>query len=178
MSTIVASLTSKIEELENKNKQLTDQIKELNGKINAQNTDHITENIKENIRKTAEEIFIQNIEEKVKQVQKGAFSKLDKIAEEKIHTIQVEKDEINTQFEDHKINIKNEISSSKVLIEEEMNTLSADLKKATNDINQLKRANDSKSDKLRKIKETHKNLWETLNKNAIDTTERVKEQIS
>ena len=38
-----------------------------------------------------------------------------------------------------------------------MNTLSADLKKATNDINQLKRANDSKSDKLRKIKETHKN---------------------
>ena len=59
-----------------------------------------------------------------------------------------------------------------------MNTLSADLKKATNDINQLKRANDSKSDKLRKIEETHKNLWETLNKNAIDITEPVNEQIS
>ena len=66
----------------------------------------------------------------------------------------------------------------KVLIEEEMNTLPADLKKAINDINQLKRANDSKSDKPRKIEETHKNLWETLNKNAIDTTEQVNEQIS
>ena len=134
--------------------------------------------MKENIKKTAEEIFIQNIEEKVKQVEKGEFSKLDKIAEEKIHTIQVEKDEIDTQFEDHKIKIKNKIASSKVLIEEEMNTLSADVKKAMNDINQLKRANDSKSDKLRKIEETHKNLWENLNKNAIDTTERVNKQIS
>ena len=77
-----------------------------------------------------------------------------------------------------KLKIKDEIAFSKTLIEEEMNTLSADLKKATNDINQLKRASDSKSDKLRKIKETHKNVWETLNKNAIDTTERVKEQVS
>ena len=43
--------------------------------------------VKTRPKKTAEEIFIQNIEEKVKQVQKDAFSKLDKIAEEKIHDI-------------------------------------------------------------------------------------------
>ena len=57
--------------------------------------------------------------------------KLDKVTEQKIETINVEKDEMNAKFENHKMIIKSSISSDKKLLEEKIDTLTLSLEKQT-----------------------------------------------
>ena len=74
--------------------------------------------------------------------------------------ISSEKDEMNAKFENHKMIIKSSISSDKKLLEEKIDTLTLSLEKANNEINQLKRANTSKPDKLKRHEDIQKELRE------------------
>ena len=58
--------------------------------------------------------------------------------------------------------VKSDIATEKVSLEQKIDTLTSDLKKANNNINQLKQENDSKTDKLKNVEEANKELLQTL----------------
>ena len=104
--------------------------------------------------------------------------KLDKVTEQKIETINTEKDEMNAKFENHKMIIKSSISSDKKFLEEIIDTLTLSLEKANNEINQLKHANTSKSDKLKRHEDIQKELREKLTLLEENTDQQLVEQIN
>ena len=55
-----------------------------------------SEKIQQDIKEIAEKVLTQDIEDKVKEIQKNAFQKVDKLVDEKIQIINMEKDDINS----------------------------------------------------------------------------------
>ena len=88
------------------------------------------EKIKQDIKEIAEKVLTQDSEDKVKEIQKNAFQKLDKLVDEKIQIINIEKDDINSKFEDHKMKVKSDRASEKASLEQKIDTLTSDLKKS------------------------------------------------
>ena len=99
LSGVVKELTAKIELLENKNKELKKQVETLSNKIQQPDP----EKMQNEIRTIAETVLNQSIDNKVKDFQLKVTRKLDHVAERKIETINVAKDEINAKLEDHKM---------------------------------------------------------------------------
>ena len=157
ISPIVVDLTNRVKELENRNDQLSNQIIELSNLVNPGK-------LKEDIKEIAEQVMLQNINDHAKEIRKNMYWKIDQLTEEKIQEINIERDAINTQFEDYKIKIKSDTALEKMLIDQKIDTLTSDLKKVYNDMDQLQRANNSKTDKLKNLEETNKQLLETLHK--------------
>ena len=147
---LVEDLTAKLKSLENENKELKNQVETL--KANLQLPD--LQQLQNDINHT--------IENKIKELQLNVTQKLDKVTEQRIETINAEEDEMNSKFENHKMIIKSSISSDKKLLEEKTETLTLNLEKANNEINQLMRANTSKSDKLKRHEDIQKELREKL----------------
>ena len=85
---------------------------------------------------------------------------------------------MNAKFENHKMIIKSSISSDKKLLEEKIDTLTLSLEKANNEINQLKRANTSKSDKLKRHEDIQKELREKLTLLEENTDQQLVEKIN
>ena len=146
-----------MKELENRNDQLSNQIIELSNLVNPGK-------LKEDIKEIAEQVMLQNINDHAKEIRKSMYRKIDQLTEEKIQEINIERDAINTQFEDYKIKIKSDTALEKMLIDQKIDALTSDLKKVYNDMDQLQRANNSKTDKLKNLEETNKQLLETLHK--------------
>ena len=73
--------------------------------------------------------------------------------------------------------VKSDIATEKVSLEQKINTLTSDLKKANNNINQLKQANDSKTDKLKNVEEANKELLQTLKNYKENNTTLVQVQL-
>ena len=73
--------------------------------------------------------------------------------------------------------VKSDIASEKASLEQKIYTLISDLKKAHDNINQLKQANDSKTDKLKNVEEANKELLQTLNNYKENNTTLVQEQL-
>ena len=157
ISPIVVDLTNRVKELENRNDQLSNQIIELSNLVNPGK-------LKEDIKEIAEQVMLQNINDHAKEIRKNMYRKIDQLTEEKIQEINIERDAINTQFEDYKIKIKSDTALEKMLIDQKIDALTSDLKKVYNDMDQLQRANNSKTDKLKNLEETNKQLLETLHK--------------
>ena len=157
ISPIVVDLTNRVKELENRNDQLSNQIIELSNLVNPGK-------LKEDIKEIAEQVMLQNINDHAKEIRKNMYRKIDQLTEEKIQEINIERDAINTQFEDYKIKIKSDTALEKMLIDQKIDALTSDLKKVYNDMDQLQRANNSKTDKLKNLEETNKQLPETLHK--------------
>ena len=157
ISPIVVDLTNRVKELENRNDQLSNQIIELSNLVNPGK-------LKEDIKEIAEQVMLQNINEHAKEIRKNMYRKIDQLTEEKIQEINIERDAINTQFEDYKIKIKSDAALEKILIDQKIDALTSDLKKVYDDMDQLQRANNSKTDKLKNLEETNKQLLETLHK--------------
>ena len=157
ISPIVVDLTNRVKELENRNDQLSNQIIELSNLVNPGK-------LKEDIKEIEEEVMLQNINDHAKEIRKNMYRKIDQLTEEKIQEINIEQDAINIQFEDYKIKIKSDTALEKMLIDQKIDALTSDLKKVYNDIDQLQRANNSKTDKLKNLEETNKQLLETLHK--------------
>ena len=157
ISPIVVDLTNRVKELENRNNQLSNQIIELSNLVNPGK-------LKEDIKEIAEQVILQNINDHAKEIRKNMYRKIDQLTEEKIQEINIERDAINTQFEDYKIKIKSDTALEKMLIDQKIDALTSDLKKVYNDMDQLQRANNSKTDKLKNLEETNKQLPETLHK--------------
>ena len=67
---------------------------------------------------------------------------------------------------------------NKTLTEQKINDLSFDLQKVTEEINQLKRANDSKNDKIKNIEEINKQLFQSVRKSEENTAKMAQEQIN
>ena len=67
---------------------------------------------------------------------------------------------------------------NKTLTEQKINDLSFDLQKVTEEINQLKLANDSKNDKIKNIEETNKQLFQSVHISEENTAKMVQEQIN
>ena len=67
---------------------------------------------------------------------------------------------------------------NKTLTEKKINDLSFDLQKVTEEINQVKRANDSKNDKIKNIEETNKQLFQSVHISEENTAKMVQEQIN
>ena len=155
ISRIVVDLTNRVKELENRNDQLSNQIIELLNLVNPGK-------LKEDIKEIAEQVMLQNINDHAKEIRKNMYRKIDQLIEEKIQEINIERDAINTQFEDYKIKIKSDTALDKMLIDQKIDALTSDLKKVYNDMDQLQRANNSKTDKLKNLEETNKQLLETL----------------
>ena len=72
--------------------------------------------------------------------------------------------------------VKSDIATEKVSLEQKMDTLTSDLKKANN-INHLKQANDSKTDKLKNVEEANKKLLQTLRNYKENNTTLVQVQL-
>ena len=157
ISPIVVDLTNRVKELENRNNQLSNQIIELSNLVNPGK-------LKEDIKEIAEQVMLQNINDHAKEIRKNMYRKIDQLTEERIQEINIERDAINTQFEDYKIKIKSDTALEKMLIDQKLDTLTSDLKKVYNDMDQLQRANNSKTNKLKNLEETNKQLLETLHK--------------
>ena len=157
ISPIVVDLTNRVKELENRNDQLSNQIIELSNLVNPGK-------LKEDIKEIAEQVMLQNINDHAKEIRKNMYRKIDQLTEEKIQEINIERDAINTQFEDYKIKIKSDTALEKMLIDQKIDALTSDLKKVYNDMDQLQRANNSKTDKLKNLEEANKQLPETLHK--------------
>ena len=146
----VEDLTAKLKSFENENKELKNRVETL--KANLQLPD--VQQLQNDINHT--------IENKIKKLQLNVTQKLDKVTEQKIETINAEKDEMNAKFENHKMIIKSSISSDKKLLEEKIETLTPNLEKANNEVNHLMRANTSKSDKLIRHEDIQKELREKI----------------
>ena len=73
--------------------------------------------------------------------------------------------------------VKSDIATEKVSLEQKIDTLTSDLKKANNNINQLKQANDSKTDKLKNVEEANKELLQTLKNYKENNTTLVQVQL-
>ena len=157
ISPIIVDLTNRVKELENRNDQVSNQIIELSNLVNPGK-------LKEDIKEIAEQVMLQNINDHAKEIRKNMYRKIDQLTEEKIQEINIERDAINTQFEDYKIKIKSDTELEKILIDQKIDALTSDLKKVYNDMDQLQRANNSKTDKLKNLEETNKQLLETLHK--------------
>ena len=166
----MSDFTNKIKELGNKNQELSNELPEISKSINP-------EKIKQDIKEIAEKVITQDIEDKVKEIQKNAFQKLDKLVDEKIQIINIEKDDINSKFEDRKMKVKSDIALEKASLEQKIDTLTSDLKKANDNINQLKRSNDSKTDKLKNVEEANKERLQTLKNYKENNTALVQEQL-
>ena len=157
ISPIVVDLTNRVKELGNRNDQLSKQIIELSNLANPGK-------LKEDTKEKAEQVMLQNINEHAKEIRKNMYRKIDQLTEEKIQEINIERDAINTQFEDYKIKIKSDTALEKMLIDQKIDALTSYLKKVYNDMDRLQRANNSKTDKLKNLEETNKQLIETLHK--------------
>ena len=157
ISPILVDLTNRVKELENRNDQLSNQIIELSNLVNPGK-------LKEDIKEIAEQVMLQNINDHAKEIRNNMYRKIDRLTEEKIQEINIERDAINTQFEDYKIKIKSDTALEKMLIDQKIDALTSDLKKVYNDMDQLQRANNSKTDKQKNLEETNKQLLETLHK--------------
>ena len=157
ISPIVVDLTNRVKELENRNDQLSKQIIELSNLVNPGK-------LKEDIKEIAEQVMLQNINEHAKEIRKNMYRKINQLTKEKIQEINIERDAINTQFEDYKIKIKSDTALEKMLIDQKIDALTSDMKKVYNDMDQLQRANNVKTDKLKNLEETNKQLLETLHK--------------
>ena len=171
VSSAVTSLTKRINDLESKNEELTTKIKELSELINSQN-------IQGDIKQTTEKTLEHNLEDKIREIRKDTYQKIEQLTEQKIQSIQIERDDINTKFENYKVKVKSDLSLNKTLTEQKINDLSFDLQKVTQEINQLKRANDSKNDKIKNIEETNKQLFQSVHKSEESTAKMVQEQIN
>ena len=115
------------------------------------------------------------IENKIKELQLNVTQKLDKVTEPKIETINAEKDEMSAKFENHKMIIKSSISSDKNLLEEKIETLTLNLEKANNEINQIMRANTLK---LKRHEDIRKELREKLTLLEENTDQQLVEKIN
>ena len=115
---LVKDLTAKLKSLENENEELKNQVETL--KANLQLPD--VQQLQNDINHT--------VENKIKEFQMNVTQKLDKVTEQKIETINTEKDEMNAKFENHKMIIKSSISSDKKLLEEKIDTLTLSLEKS------------------------------------------------
>ena len=171
VSSAVNSLKKKSNDLESKNEELTTKIKELSELINSQN---IQGDIKQTTGKTLEH----NLEDKIREIRKDPYQRIEQLTEQKIQSIQIERDDINTKFENYKVKVKSDLSLNKTLTEQKINDLSFDLQKVTEEINQLKRANDSKNDKIKNIEETNKQLFQSVLISEENTAKMVQEQIN
>ena len=67
---------------------------------------------------------------------------------------------------------------NRTLTEQKINDLSFDLQNVTDEINQLKRVNDSKNDKIKNNEETNKRLFQSVHISEENTTKVVQEQIN
>ena len=166
VSSAITSLTKRINDLESKNKELTTKIKELSELINSQN-------MQGDIKQTTEKTLEHNLEDKIREIRKDTYQKIEQLTEQKIQSIQIERDEINTKFENYKVKAKSDLSLNKTLTEQKINDLSFDLQKVTEEINQLKRANDSKNDKIKNIEETNKQLFQSVHISEENTAKMV-----
>ena len=173
LSGAVKELTAKIELLENKNKELTKQVETLSNKIQQPDP----EKMQNEIKTIAETVLNQSIDNKVKDFQLKLTQKLDHVAERKIETINVAKDEINAKLEDHKMIVKSKITSDKKLLDEKIEALKLDLEKAYDEISQLKRANDSKSDKIKNCEEINRELRKKLQSVEESTSKEIQEKM-
>ena len=160
--------------MENKNKELTKQVKTLSNKI--QHPD--PEEMQNEIKTIAETVLNQSIDNKVKDFQLKVTQKLDHVAETKIETINVAKDEINAKLEDHKMIVKSNITSDKKLLDEKIEALKLNLDKAYDEISQLKRANDSKSDKIKNCEEINRELREKLQPGEESTSKEIQDKLT
>ena len=147
--TVVNDLTAGVQFLENENKELQQQVEILSVKF--EKSDQIK--IQNDIKMMTETELSKSIEDRIEEFHSKLTQKLEHITETKIETINVEKDEINTKFEDNKMKIKSNVSSGKKLLDDKIDALHSDLQKANDKINQLKCPNDSKSNKIRICKE-------------------------
>ena len=91
---LVEDLTAKLKSLVNENKELENQVETL--KANLQLND---------VRQLQKDIN-HTIENKIKELQLNVTQKLDKVTEQKIETINPEKDEMNAKFENHEMIVK------------------------------------------------------------------------
>ena len=173
LSGVVKELTAKIELLENKNKELTKQVETLSNKIQQPDP----EEMQNEIKTIAETVLNKSINNKVKDFQLKVTQKLDHVAETKIETISVAKDEINAKLEDHKMIVKSNITSDKKLLDEKIEALKLDLEKAYDEISQLKSANDSKSDKIKNFEEINRELREKLQSGEESTSKEIQEKL-
>ena len=117
-------------------------------------TDKDIKSTDEKIRFTAEKVFNNNIDSYVKVSQQRIIEKLNEVAERKLQTIQSEKTEQVSLFEDFKVRQKNNWSAQKLLMDEVVQGVS----KSIEEIHILKKANMSKSDKIKKCEETLKEM--------------------
>ena len=121
-------------------------------------TDNDIKSTDEKIRITAEKVFNNNIDSYVKVSQQRIIEKLNEVVEKKIQTIQPEKIELVSLFEDFKVRQKNDWTTQKLLMDEVVQELHSGVSKSIEEIDILKKANMSKSDKIKKCEETLKEM--------------------
>ena len=112
----------------------------------------------EKIRITAEKVFNNNIDSYVKVSQQRITEKLNEVAEKKLQTIQFEKTELVPLFEYFKVRQKNDWGTQKLLMDEVVQELHTGVSKSIEERDILKKANMSKSDKIKKCEDTLKEM--------------------
>ena len=93
-------------------------------------TDKDIKSTDEKIRITAEKVFNNNIDSYVKVSQQRIIEKLNEVAEKKIQTIQSEKIELVSLFEDFKVRQKNDWTTQKLLMDEVVQELHSGVSKS------------------------------------------------
>ena len=121
-------------------------------------TDKDIKSTDEKIGITAEKVFKNNIDSYVKVSQQRIIEKLNEVAEKKLQTIQSEKTELVSLFEDFKVRQKNDWTTQKLLMDEMVQEPHSGVSKSSEKIDVLKKANMSKSDKIKKCEETLKEM--------------------
>ena len=111
------------------------------------------------MKETTKKISEQNLEDKIREIRKESYQKIEQLTEQKIQTIQIERDEINTKFEKCKVKEKSDLTLNKTPTEQKINVLFSDLQNVNEEIDQLKRANDSKPNKIKNIEETNNSFF-------------------
>ena len=115
----------------------------------------------EKIRITAEKVFSNNIDSYVKVSKQRIIEKLNEVAEKKLQTMQSEKTELVSLFEDFIVRRKNDWATQKLLMDEAEQELHTGVSKSIEEIDILKKANMSKSDKIKNVKTHGKNVNQT-----------------
>ena len=121
-------------------------------------TDKDTKITDEKIRITAEKVFNNDIDSYVKVSQQRIIEELNEVAEKKLQAIQSEKTELVSLFKGFKVRQKNDWTTQKLLMHEAVQELHTGVSKSIEEMDVLKKANMSKSDKIKKCQDTLKEM--------------------
>ena len=112
-------------------------------------TDKDIKSTDEKIGITAEKVFNNNIDSYVKVSQQRIIEKLNEVAEKKLGTKQSEKTELVSLFENFKVRQRIDWTTQKLLMDEVVQELHSGVSKSIEEIDVLKKASISKSDKIK-----------------------------